>query len=974
MITILKRIFLTSLLVLLCAGQVAYAQSTVKVRKGEHKGYSRVVFDWPTQVDYQTAQSGGEFMVTFNKAGAPSLSSLSAANVSSMRIVQRNPLKASFSLPQGVSPRHFFAGKRLVIDFYGEGKVKKATPKATPKKAPAKTKAPVSDELKDTKETLDDALEDEPKVEIDTPAPVLKASKVKPHMVRFSSTEAIGLAAFDYAGGLWVVIDTDDALIRPQIAGPDASAFYPVKDFNLEGAKAFRLNMFEDTNLYAEGDNLLWKLIVTPETKSKTPITPRREGVDKDKARSGKIIWPLKSPRQIIAMDDPVTGAPLVVVTTDSSDDYVGGAMSFVDFDVLDSTVGIVIRPKVAGLSVLKTREGIEISHPEGLSLSSHDTMKMIAKATAQNATKKKADENANDAQKVRRIFDFDEWQMGGINALNENKSVLLSTLAPLEKGKRVEELINLAKMHLANGRGAEALGFLTIATDDMPELRNNAKLIALRGASKAFDWKTEDAFKDLSHKRLEPYEDIQYWRAFALADLGDWQQAIDVMPKDVAVLEIYPPEIRNRLGLVLAEVALRAGNVKQAEEIFRLTAKGADHLNMSHDANLSYLKGEAARQKGDVDDTVKIWEELAEGSDDLYRAKAGLALTRVLSEEKDLPVKDAIERLERLRYAWRGDGLEGQINYWLGRSYLDDSQVTKGLRLMRKSVELTENKALADTIAQEMQDVFVDFFVSDKLGKSTPLEAVELYDAFQELTPVGTDGDLIVSALAEHLVRSDLFSRADDLMSHQIQHRLKGDDALRASIRLAAIRLISKRPDAAMESLQNAESLMASVPPEELNPSYAREIALLRARALSQQGEAMQSLKSLSALPADKNINRLKADISWEAGFWDDAAEALGEVIIDENISLTRPLSDDQAALILRRAVALNLSSDRIALGSMRDRYGDLMAQTKSARLFDVVTRQRNNTGLSDRETLLSITSEVDLFSDFLEGYREIK
>jgi len=134
-----------------------------------------------------------------------------------------------------------------------------------------------------------------------------------------------------------------------------------------------------------------------------------------------------------------------------------------------------------------------------------------------------------------------------------------------------------------------------------------------------------------------------------------------------------------------------------------------------------------------------------------------------------------------------------------------------------------------------------------------------------------------------------------------------------------------------------------------------------------------MDSLNMLEAMTPDPDINRLKADISWEAGFWDDAAEALDDVILDENISLTRPLNDDQAALILQRAVALNLSSDRIALANMRAKYADLMSQTDSARLFDVVTRQRNNTGLSDRETLLSITSEVDLFSDFLEGYRSI-
>ena len=962
-------------------GTQAYAQSAVSVRTAEHKGYSRVVLEWPSQVTYQTAKSGGEFTISFNKAGAPNLSSLSAANIQSMRIVQRDPLKVSFKVPSDVTPRHFFAGTRLIVDFYGEGKLKKAAPKSPPKASAPKAveEKPEDKKLTDTvKDTnadeakIREELKEEAAVKIDVPPapePVLEASKIKPHMIRFSSTASIGLAAFEYAGSLWTVIDKLDPLIRPQIDGPNAKDFYPVQDIQLENGKAFRMKMLENANLYAEGDSLLWKLIVTPEAKTKELILPQRLGLDLNKPRSGKVLWALHGARNIINMEDPVTGAPLIVVTTDSTKDYTGPEMSFVDFDKLKSAAGLVIRPKMSGLIVKKVGGGVEVSHPDGLVLSSSATMKVLAK----NAARKEASKHDKAKNDSRRIFDFEQWQMGGLNALNENKSVVLSSLQGLDRGKRVEEFINLAKMHIANGRGAEALGFLQIAGDEIPELRRNPRLIALRGAANAFDWKTEEAFKDLSNKKLEPYEEIQYWRAFALADLGDWQQAIDVMPKDISILELYPPEIRNRLGLVLAEVALRSGNVKQAEDIFNLKSSSEDYLNKSHAANLAYLKGEAERQKGNIDETVKIWEELAEGPDDLYRAKAGLALARVLSEEKDLSPKDAIERLERLRYSWRGDGLEGQINYWLGRSYLDDNQTAKGLRLMRKSVELTENKEIADVIAQEMQDVFADFFTGEKLPKSSPVEAVELYDQFQELTPVGKKGDLIVSALAEHLVRADLFSRADDLLSYQIQHRLKGDDAVRASIRLSAIRLLTKQSDKALESLGTAQGLIASLPPENLSNDYTREISLLRVRALSQQGSAMDSLNMLEAMTPDPDINRLKADISWEAGFWDDAAEALDDVILDENISLTRPLNDDQAALILQRAVALNLSSDRIALANMRAKYADLMSQTDSARLFDVVTRQRNNTGLSDRETLLSITSEVDLFSDFLEGYRSI-
>src|SRR5690606_9872785 len=98
--------------------------------------------------------------------------------------------------------------------------------------------------------------------------------------------------------------------------------------------------------------------------------------------------------------------------------------------------------------------------------------------------------------------------------------------------------------------------------------------------------------------------------------------------------------------------------------------------------AALTYLKGEAARQGRKYDQTRKLWEELAKGPDDLYRTRANLALTRLQVDQKKMNREDEINHLERLRYAWRGDELEAQINYWLGRAYFQQKQYAKGLNI----------------------------------------------------------------------------------------------------------------------------------------------------------------------------------------------------------------------------------------------------------------------------------------------------
>ena len=95
-------------------------------------------------------------------------------------------------------------------------------------------------------------------------------------------------------------------------------------------------------------------------------------------------------------------------------------------------------------------------------------------------------------------------------------------------------------------------------------------------------------------------------------------------------------------------------------------------------------MKGEAYRQDNKKEKTEEIWKKLTQDKDDLFRTKAGLALTILLVNDNKIDNKQAIDRLERLRYAWRGDALEANVNYWLGISYFKEKKFIKGLSIMR--------------------------------------------------------------------------------------------------------------------------------------------------------------------------------------------------------------------------------------------------------------------------------------------------
>ena len=997
----------------------AIAQQQVNVRTGEHRGYTRLVFDWPEPVQYEVTEEDGRFTIAFNKAGSID-TDVTGKNIGELSVLSNDPLSVAVGVPAGARTRSFPVRSRIVLDIYDPPE---ATKNAAEKPAPApeddepvepvepveaqaepdaeELTEPTPDEqvLKDVQDAIrsvdnivaetinkeqrdlqaalrakaDEAgaqreeASEQPAAEEQIESPnIAELANAEPQGTIFtlSSTKAIGLAVFENGGQLWMLTDRSDALVKPQVSGPERDYFRPIETRDVQGGQVHVTKTRPDTYLRAQGGGLLWNVINSPDlNEGVQPVSPERRDVDENRARGASLLYPFRSARKVLSVQDPVTGGMLKVVSVEDSSDFAGKGKDFVDFTVLPSAVGLAIRPKVDDLKVELTGEGVLISRPEGLT--------MLPAKQVENVGKKDFAERMAAPKDERRIFDFEDWRMGGLDALNENRTIILSSMANQTRATQIENLITLAKMQLANGRGAEALGFLDFAAAEIPELTQNPEFLSLRGVAKAFDWKTDEAFEDLSAPILSDYEEIDIWKAFALADLGDWQQAYEVLPANLSMIKDYPSEIRNRLVIALAEIYLRAGEREKAEKLFELIESG-DSLNIAHDAALKYLKGEAARQRGDIETTKKLWKELAEGADDLYRVKAGLALTRLKVDREEMSAAEAIDNLERLRYAWRGDELEATVGYWLGRTYFESGEYVKGLKIMRNAATLVPDTIMGRRITGDMASLFADFYLGEGLEDVSPLDAVALYEEFTELVPPGAQGNEVISRLAEHLVRADLLGRAGNLLTYQINHRLSGDDAARTATRLAAIQLIDKNGAGALQSLNKATDFLKNLPPEIATQERYDEISLLRARALSLNNQTEQALDIIENLRPSAENNRLRADIAWRSGFWDDAAYALEDVILDENISLTRPLSDEHAMLILQRAVALNLSGDRIGLANLREKFAEAMSQTSKARLFEVVTRPRKNAALADRETLLSTVSEVDLFADFLNSYRD--
>lgn len=928
-----------------------------------------------------------------------------------------------------------------------------------PVKAEEKQSAPAPDKETDFTRTT---AETAPAVPVhDVEAAQVPAPKLGPHVITLTTVTSVGMAVFERSGWLWLAVDNPDLPGAPQLTGPQKDRFAAMEKTAVPGGIAWRMPLPEGMHVSTDGGGLAWRVLLSPEARQ--GAKPIEAAID---AANGKIVWPLKEMRREISFEDPLTGDVIKAIPATSADQYAGAPRNYVQFSTLRSAAGLAYVAKADDVKSAVTPDQVSIARPGGLALSAYkDTQsekirqamedapasaepKPVTEETAEEkppeeeapapndmppppapdesaaqveehasapetgeheaATKESLAQIAQEKPSGNDIYNFSRWEMGGVQALYDNEHVLMMEIAGKPPERQTEDVITLAKLMLASHRGPEALGMLRIALQKVPELSDNVEFSALRGAALAISGKYDEALADFSAEGLQSYNDIRYWRAYTLAGLEDWRQAIDTMPQDMNGIAGYPLPLRIPMLLTFAEAALRGGKKDLAGNILESLKQNEGKMPLGYKSAMDYLSGEMARQRGNKDEATALWEPLVKnGKDDLYRAKAGLSLTRLELEQKKVTPAQAINRLEGMRYAWRGDELETLVNYRLGQLYVDNKEYLKGLTVLRNAVTLSPGTDINAEVRGYMTKSFRDIFAQDRLGAVSPLDAISIYEEFRDLTPPGEEGNRYAEKLAERLVDADLLGRAASILEYQVNNRLQGERKAEIAIRLAAVRLLDGNPDGALRALEVAQDTLdrlsgkvpaaASVPvkpqdvapqagdvvpasaaaaPEtkDADPEKQRQIYLLKARALSMKNKADDALAVLVAMRPDADVSRLRTDIAWKAGKWEEAAMALGDLIVAEDISPKNPLTDYQRDIILNRSIALNLSGNRVALANLRERYNAQMKGTTKGQMFEIVTRPRRPDMIGSREAIASMISEIDLFKDFLGGYAKMQ
>jgi ethanolamine utilization microcompartment shell protein EutS len=259
-----------------------------------------------------------------------------------------------------------------------------------------------------------------------------------------------------------------------------------------------------------------------------------------------------------------------------------------------------------------------------------------------------------------------------------------------------------------------------------------------------------------------------------------------------------------------------------------------------------------------------------------------------------------------------------------------------------------------------EMEAVFGRLYLDGESQQLEPVAALGLYFDFRELTPVGADGDQMVRNLADRLVSLDLLGRAAELIDFQVNFRLRGAEKARVAAKLAAIYLLDRQPEMALEAL--GKSRFRAIP-----GSLLRERRYLQTRALIEL-QRFDDAQRLIARDQSIQANALRADVYWSTSDWSRAAGAF-EIVLD-NRQDADELSLQERNQVMQMTVAYALANDREAIDDVRNRYGDLMSVTEDASAFEVLTSNPDRASIGFREVASRI-AQINTLDSFMDRYR---
>ncbi len=766
--------------------------------------------------------------------------------------------------------------------------------------------------------------------------------------MRMPWQEGVAAAAFERAGFLWLIFDQPVGFNADGLRTADEIVRKRVKNVEVlpnQDALILRMGLYPNQNVVVEKDRNDWLIALKD-----TPAKPRFPLVPEHKADGGQgqqIYIPATDLGRKIELEDPAVGDLLVVLPTRLEGRGLVQKYTYASSEVLETAQGIVINPLSDFVNVERFTDGVAIR-------SGGNNILSASKLSRETGI---GQSGANGT--FNRLIDFKAWRIGNDWEYRKNKARLLYELSLQPANDRNEVRWKLARYYLAHGRGSEAIGVMNRMLDEDPLLTENTEYLAVRGVANFKAGRLLQAAADLSARGLEAEQDAELWRVLVAEARGNFEDALEHYRRGKDVMGTYDDSDRAEIQLAVVRSALNIGNLEQAQR--ELDLLNGLELTEQQLSESIYQGARIAEQQGQMDIALAQYDDLTDVPQRWIAARARYSRAKYNLRVGDITPVQAIDELERLRYAWRGDRFEIELLDDLADLYFQTGQYENGLISLRLGITHYPRLAEERRMQTRSGQIFRQLFLEGGADRMTPISAISLYYKFRELTPLGADGDLMIRRLSERLVSVDLLGRAAELLEYQVKVRTEGAARAQIAANLAKIYILDDRSEEALQILRATREPRL---PADIEASRRH----VEARALTELGRYEEAEVVLDG-DRSGQADYLRTDIFWGAKNWSSLTSTVRRLLSD-GWRRNEALTDLQRLNLIRLTIAMTFTEDRAGLIETRRRYGRQMRQGDFANAFDLLT---NDQELSGRElgAIASQIASVEKLQSFMLDYR---
>jgi hypothetical protein len=672
---------------------------------------------------------------------------------------------------------------------------------------------------------------------------------------------------------------------------------------------------------------------------------------------------------QPINFTDPILQDTLIVIPNATPAFGVSEERKFVDFRVLKSAQGAVIKKNMDTVFVSTKNDVATIlndsARPLALSVKTPDMEMKKNPEFELQATSRQSTSVKNSILGLIGLY------VGNSSFIDPLSALQNAIISEEQASKRIVGYHNLAVFFLANGFIKEANIVAQIAEKN-EEFEPDYAHQLLKGVTLFFEQDYTAAQKSLKDIDLidvptHQHKEILFWQTLVSAVMhmqgqGEFISKIDMKDvfldeKDSFIAE-YPDDLRVSIGFTIAEKYLKDQSAHATKKILKFL-ESMDLVG--HNKNRLYLlQARALNLEGNLTMAVSKWDACMEdGSDDKNRSLCMKEKAAAQLKAHKISVYEFTQTLERVALIWRGDEFERSVLKELGDTYHGNKDYVNALRAWKRIADYYPYSAQAINLTRSIGETFIQFFTNDHDAKVSHIQAVALFYEFEDLVPIGAIGDDIVVKFTDHLVALDLLDKAANILSYQVNNRLKGYKREDVINKLAALYLKMQNPRAAIDLIRIGDLY------EELPPNIQQERRYIHAKAFKENQQYDKALELLQHEEGPK-ADRAKASIYWDMRNWSQFDYYAEPEIYALRQNTKTPLNAHNVENILRLIISYSMQNKSDLMNSLlKDFYPRVMAfRPENADLIQSLQTLKyafDDTSVAGAKKLDSLKGQID-------------